>query len=411
MRRFIWLLLVLIISVWLGLQVAKDPGLAFFSYRQWSVEMPLWVALLGLIIAQFLFYLVGCLLRGIESSFYRWGNWWRWHRKNQSYSKTNRGLIELIEGHWEKAENYLTAGLSQSDAPLINYLALAKAAHEQGAYDRRDSYLCKAHAVAAQAEVAIGLTQAQFQINQGQLEQALATLNHLRMIAPKQGLVLKLIERIYVHLADWQNVLKLLPSLYKAKVVTSEQRALLEQNTYAELLKSAANHSSGLVSLRDIWGKMPRQLQKDPHLLGCYAQQLSLYPGQVEEVAELLSKSLKKSWDANLVVLYGVLDTADPIKQLAQAEDWLSRYPNQALLFLTLGRLSMRCQLWGKAGSYFEESLKLEENAVTYLEYGKLLEQLKNPVSALQIYRKGLVKVSTFLSLGGSISKQVTDHF
>jgi len=392
MRRFIWLLLVLIISVWLGLQIAKDPGLAFFSYRQWSVEMPLWAALFSLIIVLFLFYLFGCLLSSIDSSFYRWGNWLRWRRKNQSYSKTNRGLIELIEGHWKKAENYLIAGIDQSDAPLINYLALAKAAHEQAAYDRRDTYLCKAHAVAAQAEVAIGLTQAQFQINQGQLEQALATLNHLRIIAPQHGLVLKLVERIYVHLADWQNLLKLLPCLYKAKVVTSEQFTLLEQKTYAELLKSTANYPEGLVSLQDIWHKMPRQLQKTPQLLGCYAQQLLRYPKQTGEVVELLDKSLKKSWNADLVKIYGLLDTADPVKQLTQAERWLIRYPSQALLFLTLGRLSVRCQLWGKACRYFEESLKLEKSAVTYLEYGKLFEQLGDSVSALQAYRSGLAR-------------------
>ena len=44
MWGFIWLLIILIASVWLGLQIAEDPGLAFFSYKQWSVEMPLWFA-------------------------------------------------------------------------------------------------------------------------------------------------------------------------------------------------------------------------------------------------------------------------------------------------------------------------------------------------------------------------------
>ncbi len=389
MRRFIGLLLVLVISVWLGLYIAKDPGLAFFSYRQWSVEMPLWFALFSLIILLSLFYFIWYLLNGIDNFFYRWGNWLRWRRKTQSYSKTNHGLIELIEGHWKKAENYLKAGITQSDAPLINYLALAKAAHEQMAYDRQETYLRRAQAVTGHAEVAIGLTQAQFQINQGQLEQALATLNHVQTIAPRHALVLKLLERVYVHLGDWQNVLKLLPDLYKSKVITSEQLALLEQKTYAELLKSStADFPEGLVSLRAVWDSMPRKLQNDPQLLGCYAQQLLSYPNETAEVVELLNKSLKKSWNPDLIKLYGLLNTIDPIKQLAQAERWLTRYPNQALLLLTLGRLSVRCQLWGKARSYFEESLALEESAVTYLEYGKLLDQLGETSTA---YRDGLV--------------------
>ncbi len=388
MRRFIGLLLVLVISVWLGIQIAKDPGLAFFSYRQWSVEMPLWFAMLGLLALLFLFYIVWNLWSGIDNVFYRLGNWLRWRRKRLAYSKTNQGLIELIEGRWKKAENYLKAGITQSDAPLINYLGLAKAAHEQEAYDRQETYLQRAHSAASHADVAIGLTQAQFQIDQGQFEQALATLKHLQTLVPRQGLVLKLLERVYVHIGDWQNVLKILPDLYKSKMITSEQYALLEQRSYIELLKSTRNYPEGINALRAVWHTVPHKLKKDPQLLGCYAQQLLFYPSETTEVVELLNKSLKKSWNPELINLYGLLVTKEPIHQLAHAERWLSRYPGQSLLFLTLARLSIRCQLWGKARSYFEESLKLEESAVAYFEYGKLLEQLGEPTMA---YRDGLL--------------------
>ncbi|MCD6039792.1 MAG: hypothetical protein K0S27_1192 [Gammaproteobacteria bacterium] len=390
MRRFIWLLLALFFSVWIGLQIAKDPGLAFFSYRHWSVEMPLWFAALSLIAVFFLFRLIWSMLNGIDSIFYRWNDWLRWHRKNKAESQTNRGLIELIEGHWRKAEKYLMAGINQSDVPLINYLALAKAAQEQFAYDRRDNYLRKAHAVAPHAEVGIGLIQAQLQKSQGQIEQALATLNRLRTLSPNHGLVLTLLERIYVHLGDWKNVLALLPHLYKSKSITSEQLLLLEQKSYAELLKSAENYSDKSVSLQEVWQGMPRRLQKNPHLLSCYVKQLGRDPHQHVEVAGLIELLMKKAWNAELVRLYGLLNTDDPLKQLAHAERWLVRYPNQALIFLTLGRLSMRCQLWGKARSYFENSLELEKNAETYLEYGKLLEQLNEAMAALKAYRNGL---------------------
>lgn len=388
MRRFIWLLLVLVISVWLGLQIAKDPGLAFFSYRDWSVEMPLWAALVGLFIILFLFYLIIDLFGGIDNIFYRIGRWLRGRQKARSYSKTTRGLIALIEGQWKKAEKCLLAGIQQSDTPLINYLALAKAAHEQAAYDRQEIYLQDAHRVTAHAEIAVGLMQAQFQIEQGQFEQALATLMHLQAREPSHSLVLKLLERVYVHLGDWNQVLKLLPSLYKSNALTSDQFELLEQTTYIQLLKATMNHPEGIAELRAVWNRMPRKLQKNPQLLGCYAQQLMFYPGETIDVIDLLNKSLKKSWNADLIKLYGLINTIDPIQQLVTAERWVTLYPNQALLFLTLGRLSMRCQLWGKARSYFEKSLALEESAIAYFEYGKLLEQLGETSTA---YRDGLV--------------------
>ncbi len=391
MRRFITLVIILIFSVWLGLRVAKDPGLALFTYNNWSVEMPLWFALLSLIAVMIMIYFIVRLIDGIDSSVYRWRNWLRWRRKNKAYSKTNRGLLELIEGHWRNAENYLLEGIDQSDAPLINYLAAAKAAHERGAYDKRDMYLHQAHDLAPQADVAIGLTQAQLQFDQGQLEQALATLNHLRSIVPLHPVVLKLLEKLYIRLADWKNLVKLLPSLRKAKIMTTNQLDQLEQHVYQELLNQTASRAESLKNLDEFWVSMPRRLQKNPRLVYCYAKHLSPYPTAATELEELINHTVKKTWDSDLVKLYGELETNDPKKQLAHAERWLKLYPHQAILFLTLARLSMRCQLWGKTRHYLDESLKLAATPEAYVAYGKLYEELGDMASAVKSYRDGLL--------------------
>lgn len=394
MRRFFWILIILILSVWLGLKIAEDPGYALFAYRQWTMEMPLWFAGIAFIVILFLFYAVLRFFDSIDFSLYRWKNWLRWRRKYKSYSKTNRGLIELIEGHWRTAEFYLLEGVAQSDAPLINYLAAAKAAHEQGAFDRRDSYLRKGHDLAPQADIAIGLTQAQLQFEQGQLEQSLATLDHLRHVAPKHAFVLKLLEKVYVRLSDWTALLKLLPYLRKAKIITDEQLHQFEENTYLELLRSAGNKREGLPAILQVWEAVPKKLQKNPALIYAYAKLLLPYPDTANEIEELINKVLKRTWHKGLAKLYGLVQASDAKKQLAYAEGWLKQYGNQAVLFLTLGRLAIRCQLWGKARNYFEESLKLEASPDAYVEYGKLLEQLGEIAAAAQNYRDGLVLVA-----------------
>src|SRR6185312_16234563 len=121
------------------------------------------------------------------------------------------------------------------------------------------------------ADVAIGLTQAQLQFDQGQLEQALATLNHLRSIVPLHPVVLKLLEKLYVRLADWKSLLKLLPSLRKAKIFTTSQLDQLEQNVYQELINTAANRAESLKNLDEFWASIPRRLQKNSRLVYCYA--------------------------------------------------------------------------------------------------------------------------------------------
>jgi HemY protein len=391
MRRFILILLIFILSVFLGLKIAKDPGFAFFSYQQWSVEMPLWFAGLLLVILFFIVYLFIRVIDSVDFSVYRWKNWRYWRRKNKSYSTTNRGLLELIEGDWRVAENHLLSGISQSDAPLINYLAAAKAAQQQGAYDKRDSYLRKAHDLAPHAELAVGLTQAQLLFEQGQLEQALATLGHLRSIAPKNKIVLKLLERLYVHLGDWQELLALLPSLRKVKLINQEQNQIFEKKIYCELLKAAKDKNEGLSGLQLMWNSLPRKLQKDPEMMITYAGLMLSYPAAAAEVESMLGRIIKQGWNEDAVRLYGLLVMPSQTKQLSKAEIWLKNYPDQAALLLTLGRLCVRCQLWGKARNYFESSLKLQASSETYIEYGKLLEVLGEQTAAVSSYREGLL--------------------
>lgn len=391
MKAFIIFLIFFIASIFIGLKIAEDPGFAFFSYKQWSAEMPLWFAILAVILSFFLGYMLLRLINNLDFSLYRFKNWRQWRRKYKAYSKTNRGLVEMIEGDWINAERDLLEGIAQSDAPLVNYLGAAKAAHERGAFEKRDAYLRKAEEIAPHSEVAIGITQATLLLKQGQIVQAQAKLDHLRLIAPKQKVVMKLLERVYVHQSEWQSLLKLLPSLRKAKLITPEEMQNFEKKIYLELLK--ANENKTQSDLQTLWNSIPKNLRQQPDLISGYTRQILRYPDSAIAQEEMLSKAIKAQWDLNLVKWYGLVN-ADPVKQLSKAQKWQKEHPDQPVLLLTLGRLSMRCQLWGQAKTYLENSLKLEPSAETYAEYGKLLEQLGDQEAAGKSYRSGILLTS-----------------
>jgi len=390
MRQFFWILVVLFVSVWLGIKISEDPGYALFGYKQWSVEMPLWVAFLSLVLLISLFYFFLRFFDRIETFWLRLKNWLRLRGKFKSYGKTNRGLVELLEGDWKSAEYYLIEGANRSDVPFVNYLAAALAAHEQGRYDKRDLFLQKAQNIMPKAEVAIGLMQAQLQLSQGQLDPALITLKRLHYVAPKHRLVLKLLEKLYIRLTDWDELQKLLPSLRRAKLITYDQQENFESHIYQELLIDKAKKAQNAEELREIWKKASRRVQKNTGLILCYAQKLLSFPQTGNEVEFLLSTLLKKNWNEQAVYLYGLAHSDNAKHQLAMAETWLKQYGYHAVLFLTLARLCMRCQLWGKARSYFEQSLKADARPEAYLGYGQLLEQLGEINIAHENYRLGL---------------------
>lgn len=388
MRRLIIILLFLIASVWIGLEVVRHPGFLLVVYQPWTIEMPLWFALLTIVIIFFLFYLLLTCIDWFQFTWYRFKNWLHYRREHKSYSKTHRGLITLIEGRWAQAERLLVAGASQSIEPLVNYLGAAKAAHEQGAYDRRDSYLQKAHRVAPHAEIAIGLTKAELQFAEDHLEEAVATLNHVRQLAPRHPYMLKLLEKVYVRLSDWKNLLTLLPSLYKAKLLNAEQTEQFEKNIYCELFHAA--ELKGLGDLQRMWNDIPKRSRRNPEVVFAYVKQLQRFTDTTKEMEELIKKTLKKHWHPSLATLYGTLPFANTNRQLVIVGAWLNIYGQQPELLLTLGRLCVRAQLWGKARDYFERSLSLQAHAETYLVYGKLLEQLGDFDAAKEKYREGL---------------------
>jgi HemY protein len=398
MRRLIVFLLFLIGSVFVGIQLVKHQGYVLVVLEPWLLQMPIWFAFIGGIIFLMLFYLVINSIDYLKFIFYRLKNWFRFRQVSRSYNKTQHGLSLLIEGNWKKAERLLIAGVNQSVDPLLNYLGAAKAAHEQSAYEKRDQYIQDAYRLVPDAALAIGLTQADLEFKQKHYEHALATLNHLRESKPYQPRVLKLLEKVYVHLGDWQHLLDLLPSLKKAKLIKPDQKLQFEKNLYVQLFNS--NTAKSREDVRQLWNRAPRDVRKNPDAICAYVKQLirfnigSVYDTETfKEVESLIRQSLKTEWHPLLVEIYGNMPFTEVNRQFVIAGAWLKIHGDQQILLYVLGRWCMQAKLWGKAKDYFEKCLSLGAYPKASLEYGRLLELLGESDAALRQYRDGLVGV------------------
>ncbi len=388
MRRLFLLLLFLVASVWFGLTIMRHPGFLYVVYQPWMVQMPLWFALICLFIIFGLFYLVVTGIDKVVFLWFRMKNWLRFRREHRSYSKTQHGLTTLIEGRWKGAERLLLNGVNQSIDPLLNYLGAAKAAHEQNAFERRDKYIQTAYHVAPQEELAIGLVQATMELQQDRLESAAATLNHLLTLSPKHPQILRLLEKVYVRSSNWENLLALLPDLRKAQLITTEQSVQFEKNIYCEQLLAATNKNNE--ALHQLWNNMPRSARKNPEVVCAYVKQLQHNGHANHEIEELIRKTLKSHWQPELVTIYGTLPFTNLNRQLVIVGAWLKMYGPHLETRLTLGRLCMRVQLWGKAKDYFKKCLEDGFNPAASLEYGKLLELLGETDDAIAVYKAGL---------------------
>ncbi len=389
MKRLIILVLALFVAVSLGLMAHRDPGYVLFGYGAWTVESSLSLFFLVLVFTLFVFYYLVrsyLLMRYLPQK----ARYWRRARRiGRTGLSTTKGMIALTEGRWQAAEKLLLRHVESAESPLLNYLGAANAAQQLAAYDRRDQYLILAHESMPSADLAVGLSQARLQMDHQQWEQALATLIRLRELAPKHSYVLKLLIKLYVQLKEWDKLVQVLPEARRAKSLSPADTDALEVRSFHELLIKSMGRQSSIDQLHRTWQRIPERLKDKQVLLAQYIQGLINF--KEEHLAEpLLRKAIKQRWDNYWVYLYGMISGNDPKQQLLFAESWLRDNPSNDILLLTLGRLSLRNRLYGKAQDFFRNSLNSKERPETLQELGKLLEQMGEEAEAMECYRRGL---------------------
>lgn len=391
MKWLISILLALTVAVVAALVAKDDPGYVMLAYGKWSIEMSV-VMLMFLTAVTFTSLYYGIrFLANVKQIPKRTSDWHAHRRQNKASDELTRGLIALVEGQWKNAEKTLLKHAQNSHAPLINYIAAAHAAQESGDQRKRDEFLLKAHRIASlernipTASIAVEMTQAELLLRQKQYEQALASIEHLRQIAPKNNQVLKLLIKLKQRLQDWDGLRQILPLLAKQKVLPDAELHSLSINCYNKLLQETED----LTAILKIWAEMPKHFRNTKKLLLLYSSRL-LEKNSSQTAEPLLKEAINIEWDQELVSVYGLVNSGDNAKQLNTAELWLKNHDKDPQLMLTLARLCLRNQLWGKARDYLEVSVNNGGPAQAYNILAQLLERLGEPENALALYRKGL---------------------
>ena len=388
MKYLFSFLIIILIAVSAGLLAHEDSGYVLLGRGYTTLELSLSLFLVLLLFS----YIAGYLL--VRFIFRTWTmpaqlkNWRYSQRSKKAREASLQGLINLSQGQWKKAERLLTRAVKNSDMPLLNYLSAAKAAQKQNAPERRDHYLALAYKSMPAADFSVKLTQAELQFAHGQHEQALATLVHLHRLSPKHPHIMVLLSKLYQQLKSWDDLKELLPQLRKHHVFPEKELFKLEHITYVELIQQT-NWNSADDKLQQLWQKISRDLKKDAHLIEIYCNKL-IEIKKDDEAELIIRNALRKDWQPNLVKLYGLVKSTQLEKQLAFAESLSKDHDNHPLLLLTLGRLCMYNDLWGKARAYLEASIGNKELPETYKELGLLMEYLNEPGLAAEYFKKGL---------------------
>ncbi|MDD1648839.1 MAG: heme biosynthesis protein HemY [Methylococcaceae bacterium] len=302
------------------------------------------------------------------------------------------GVIETLEGKWEKAERNLIRHAADSSLPLINYLTAARAAHARGAPEQREDYLKLASASVPQAELATGITRAELLVGTRQFQEAIEQLTILNKITPNHPVILRLMFEAYRQTRDFDALHHLIPVLRESKLVAESDLRPLEVETYRVLLeKRALTHDPTLI--REIWRQVPAQVRSEAVVQMPYCEGM-IDAGVGEEVEEELRLALGRDWNPILLALYARIEAVDAARQLSSAEEWLGPHQDDARLLQVLAKFALKAGQTEKAQDYLQRSLALEPTLEACKLMGDQFFAARNFQAASTLYRQGL-KIAT----------------
>ena len=384
MKSGLILLIVLALGALAANYMLQDNGYVLINFRGYVIEMSVPVLAFLLVVsyaALRLFIRIWRAPRQLGEAVAR-------RRVRKAGERITQGYIEIGQGNFARGEKLLTKGARNSETPLLNYLAAARAAQAQGDIERRDNWLAMASEQEPRAKETVLLAKAQLQLDAGEQEAARQTLGEVLAMSPRNPEALRLQAEINVARKDWaalENALPVLRKLGKMPIATLDQWTV---QCWSALLRDAGGDKARGKAL---WKSVPRHLRDEPALISARATALAA-AGDAGKAESVLRSALKQSWHESLIIVYGQLELPAAAERLKRVETWLRERPEDAVLLRVAARLCVATELWGKARSYYESSAAMRPEPETWHELGRLLQQLGDKEGAFAAYQKGLTQ-------------------
>lgn len=385
MRWLLWFLLILLVAIGLSLFASNNEGYVLIVRPPYRLELSFNLLIILIVLVFFCLHLLLHMLNYARQLPASVKEYKERRRQREGREALVEALHALVDGRYALAEKSAAKALDLGEDAGLSALVAARAAHKAKRKSQRDFYLAEAERLAPAARTGRLLTQAELLLDDKQYTQTLQVLQHLDRLEPKYPPAMRLELKVQLHLGNWERVLTLLQLLEKEDGLELWKVKQYRQQAHLQMLR---RYAGDLQKLQAYWKRLSPEEQINGRIAEAAAQAFSA-AGDGNQASRVLEMSLTKNWDSNLAGLLGECEAQDPIKQLQQAEYWLTQHEGDANLLLSLGRMCVRQKLWGKAQSYLEASLSVRPSAQAHLLLANMLERRGEQQQAAIHYRLG----------------------
>jgi HemY protein len=372
MRFLFWFLLLAVAAVVAALAAKLNNGYALLVAPPYRIELSLNLLLILIAIGFASLYLILRMIVHTIKLPAQVRVWRRRQKETRSRAKLDAATVALLEGRYGKAQQHADEALAFPRASGLAALVGARAAIDVRQYAAAEGFLARPEAQATSLAVPRLTLSAEIALEQGQPQEAQRILDSLKREAGMHTAALRLELRATQAARRFGDIPPLVEQLVKRGVFDAAQGEQVKMAAQRDQLRALATDAAGL---RDAWSRLPDATRSQPKIARAAALSF-LQLGGDREAAEIVARSLEREWDSELVELYGECRLGEATRQLEQAERWLAAHNRDASLLRVLGTLCERQQLWGKAQTYLEASLALDNQWRTHLALGEMLGRL-----------------------------------
>lgn len=380
MKFLFWILAIFGAAVVFAL-AADNPGYVLLVYPPYRIELSLTLFTLALLA---LLLTINIAVK-LVVSVVRLPDQVRAYRKQRRISKGRAAMMEALtsyfEGRYATAEKAAVRSMEFGEPSGLNPVVAARSAHELREFDKRDSYLASASGKPVGESTMRLIAQTEFMLDEKKPQLALNSLKELSAAGMHKhigALQLELKAQQQAH--NWDGVLSVLAQLEKRSAIAEVVATQLSQQAWTEKLRA---QNSDLNALQTLWKSVPGEFKYRPKIAAMAAANF-IKLRDCKNAQKILTNSLDKQWDSELVTLFGDCQDANNAGQIEQAEKWLQIHSDDSGLLLALGKLCLTHGLWGKAQSYLDASISLKPSADAYKNLANLSEKLQKSDDALK---------------------------
>jgi HemY protein len=384
MRFALWSVVLAVVAVGIALLARQSDGYVVIVAAPYRVELSLNLLVVLVFAGYFAFHLLARLVETLVAIPARVRAYRAEKARTRSRQALNDALLAFFQGRYASAQKSAASAIEGEESRGVAAIIAARSAHELGRFAEREQFLDQARGAAPEVDQARLTTLADLLLSQGRHEEALAVLKDLAGRDARNVRLLRMRLAAETALRQWDDVLGTGETLAKLGGLSESEASASRRAAHLGNLNRKAQDAAALAAY---WKQLPGELRVDP-AIAATAARFHLALGGTTEAQAIVESALEKGWDAGLVALYADCAGTTALPLIVRGEKWLRANARDPALLLTLGKLCMRQELWGKAQSYIEASLALEPTHEGHMTLAALMETLGKPQEAVRHFRR-----------------------